>query len=179
MNKYSDYFELNKGYKPEINPNSINDEDTKWQDTFPHETFIELLRKTERMLGRENAIAKHPLWIEGAYGTGKSRIAWTLDNLLTCTPKEMGDYFHEYEDLDYESDLLQKFLGHKMIGRIITAYKYGSDYISSAEELVATVFSSLTETFDKSNVEYDDSKTLRGGIVKWLISIMQSISANW
>ena len=66
MNKYSDYFELNKGYKPEINPNSINDEDTKWQDTFPHETFIELLRKTERMLGRENAIAKHPLWIEGA-----------------------------------------------------------------------------------------------------------------
>lgn len=168
MNKYSDYFELNKGYKPEINPNSINDEDTKWQDTFPHETFIELLRKTERMLSRENVIAKHPLWIEGAYGTGKSRIAWTLDNLLTCTPKEMGDYFHEYEDLDYESDLLQKLLGHKMIGRIITAYKYGSDYISSAEELVATVFSSLTETFDKSNVQYDASKTLRGGIVKWL-----------
>lgn len=165
MNTYSDYFELDKGYKPEINPCSVKDE--RWQETFPHETFVALLRRLERMLGRENALAKHSIWIEGAYGTGKSRIAWTLDKLLTCSTEELNAYFDEYEDLRREKDLRTKLLGHKH-GLIVTAYRYGSGDINSTEDLVVAVFTSLTEALDKAHIAYDAGKTLRGGLARWL-----------
>ncbi len=164
MNTYSDYFELTK-YKPEINPNTVKDD--RWQETFPHETFIALLKRLERMLGRENAIAKHSIWIQGAYGTGKSRIAWTLNNLLTCTPDELNAYFDEYEDLRNEKDLRTKLLGHKQ-GKIVTSFRYGSGDINSTEELIIAVYTSLTDALEKANVNYDAGKTLRGGLAKWL-----------
>ena len=167
MNTYSDYFELDKGYKPEINPNSIKDTATRWQDTFPHETFIALLKRLERMLGRENSNAKHSIWIQGAYGTGKSRIAWTLNNLLTCSSDELNEYFNEYEDLRNENDLRTKLLGHKQ-GKIVTAFRYGSGEINSTEDLIIAVYTSLTEALENANVSYDAGKTLRGGLAKWL-----------
>ena len=41
---YSEYFDIDEGYYPEINPNSIKDRANKWEKTFPHKTFIELLK---------------------------------------------------------------------------------------------------------------------------------------
>lgn len=173
MNTYSDYFEFDKRYKPEINPNTIKD--SRWQETFPHETFIVLLKRVERMLGRENAIAKHSIWIQGAYGTGKSRIAWTLSNLLTCTPEELNAYFDEYEDLRAEKDLRTKLLGHKQ-GKIVIAFKYGAGEISNTDDLINAVYTSLTEALNKAGVAYDAGKTLRGGLVKWL---NKEINRRW
>ncbi len=167
MNTYSDYFEIDKGYKPEINPNSIKDKETRWMDTFPHKTFIDLLKRLERMLGRENSLNKHSIWIQGAYGTGKSRIAWTLDNLLTCSPEELEEYFDTYDDLRYENDLRQKLLGHKQ-GTIVTAYKYSSSEIDSTDALIAAVFNTLTEAFEKANITYNNGGTQRGRILEWL-----------
>ncbi len=122
MNKYSDYFEIDEGYWPEINPSSIKDPLNKWQKTFPHETCVDLLRAAERMLARGTNSDKKGIWIEGAYGTGKSRIAWTLKNLLDCSADEFEDYFAEYSVLQKEPDLRDKLLGHKQ-GKIITAYR--------------------------------------------------------
>lgn len=112
MSTYSEYFTFDpKTYHPEINPESRKA--VRWQDTFPHETFITLLKRAERMLARANNMDKHSIWIQGAYGTGKSRIAWTLSNILTCSPEELKEYFATYDDLKGETDLLNKLLGHK------------------------------------------------------------------
>ena len=52
MSTYSDYFDIDEGYYPEINPNSISDPNSRWDRTFPHKTFVQLLQATERMLAR-------------------------------------------------------------------------------------------------------------------------------
>ena len=64
---YSEYFDIDEGYYPEINPNSIKDRANKWEKTFPHKTFIELLKAMERMLARGANADKKGIWIEGAY----------------------------------------------------------------------------------------------------------------
>ena len=61
MKIYNDYFELDKGYYPTISPDNINNPDNKWQKTFPHSTFIDLLEKTERLLDRSENYYKKPL----------------------------------------------------------------------------------------------------------------------
>ena len=110
MNKYNEYFDVDAGYRPEINPSSIKDEHLRWVDTFPHKTFIELLKATERMLARGTNTDKKGIWIEGAYGTGKSRIAWTLKNILECSEQELINYFDKYPALKCESDLRDKLI---------------------------------------------------------------------
>ena len=52
--KYSEYFEIDKNYYPEINPDSVKNPGNEWQYTYPHETFVELLSSVELMLSREN-----------------------------------------------------------------------------------------------------------------------------
>ena len=94
-NFYKDYFEINKGYYPEVNESSIKTGDIRWQDTFPHETFVALLKQTERMLARGTNGDKKGIWIEGAYGTGKSRVAWTLKNILDCPVPELKAYLRQ------------------------------------------------------------------------------------
>ena len=113
MNMYNDYFKIDEGYWPEINPHSIKDPANKWEKTYPHETVIALLKAMERMLARANNNEKKGIWAEGAYGTGKSRVMWMLKNLLDCSCEELESYFNEYPALQAEVDLKDKLLGHK------------------------------------------------------------------
>ena len=146
MNKYSEYFEIDDGYYPEINPSSIKDPNNKWEKTFPHKTFIDLLKATERMLARGTNSDKKGIWIEGAYGTGKSRVAWTLKNLLDCSDKDLNSYFDEYSALQIESDLRNKLLGHKH-NKILTVYRYATGNIDSDRALIMAVYESVTRRF--------------------------------
>ncbi|GHV54672.1 hypothetical protein FACS1894216_15170 [Synergistales bacterium] len=165
-NLYRDYFDIDDRYYPEINQSSIKD-GVDWTATFPHKTFIDLLKATERMLGRAVNSDKKGIWIEGAYGTGKSLVAWTLKNLLDCSADELSGYFDEYPALREQPDLRDKLLGHKQ-GKIITAYRYASSSINSDRALIMAVYESITKALKDAGVAYKGENTLRGGVVAWL-----------
>lgn len=168
MPTYSDYFSLREGYHPVISKISITDPQNRWKDTYPHQTFVELLKKTEKMLGRAQNNDKKPIWIEGAYGTGKSRIAWTLGELLTCSANELTAYFNEYEELRREQDLCNKLLGHKQGDKIVVATRYSSSEIDSMDALIMAVYDSVNAALEKAGLETLTGQSLRGGIIKWL-----------
>ncbi len=166
MNKYNGYFDIDQEYFPEINESSIR-AGVDWQKTFPHKTFVDLLKATERMLARATNNDKKGIWIEGAYGTGKSRIAWTLKNLLDCSGDVIKGYFNEFSALQAEPDLRDRLLGHKQ-GKIITAYRYASGGIDSDRALVMTVYESVTKALRNAGVTYKGENALRGGVAAWL-----------
>lgn len=167
MNKYSEYFDIDEGYWPEITERSILDPKNKWEKTFPHKTFIDLLMATERMLARGTNSDKKGIWIEGAYGTGKSRVAWALKNLLSCPDDELKAYFAEYPALQKESDLRDKLLGHKQ-GKIVTAHRFSSGGIIGDRALITAVYDSVTKALRSEGVAYKGENTLRGGVAAWL-----------
>lgn len=169
MNKYNEYFDVDKGYRPEINPSSIKDENLKWEDTFPHKTFIELLKTVERMLARGTNTDKKGIWIEGAYGTGKSRIAWTLKNIIECSEEEMNAYFDKYPDLKRETDLRDKLNAAKE-KKIITVSRYAAGGIDTTRKLIMAVFDSVTKALKENGIDYKGERTLRGKIASWLSS---------
>lgn len=76
--KYCEYFNINETYFPCIDESAIN-AGVDWQATYPHETFIKLLKTTENMLG---GATKRSVWIHGAYGTGKSQCAYALKKII-------------------------------------------------------------------------------------------------
>ena len=110
--KYCEYFDVDEKYFPCIDESAINS-GAAWDTTYPHQTFVDLLTLTEKMLsGNTN----RSIWIHGAYGTGKSQCAYTLRKLLEVPESEVKAYWEKFDSLKKNPVLLEKFIGHK-IGR--------------------------------------------------------------
>ena len=168
-NKYDIYFEVDAGYYPEINEDSIKDPNNRWEQTYAHESVIAAIEALEKILSRASNTDKKGLWIEGSYGTGKSRLLWTLQNLLDCPPEHLVAYFNANEGLRDKVDLREKLLAAKS-GKIVTACRYASGEISSTRNLIHAIFDSLTVSLKNAGCEFNGAKTLRGKIVSWLES---------
>ena len=166
--KYSEYFEIDKNYYPEINPDSVKNPGNEWQYTYPHETFVELLSSVELMLSRENTELRKGIWIEGSYGTGKSRVVWALKNLLECSEKEFRDYFEKNHDEFKKAPDLEDKLFAQRSGKIVTVFRYNSGEITTIKKFITAVFDSVSDALDKAGIAYNGNKTLRGKVVQWL-----------
>ena len=75
---YREYFNINPDYFPQVNEAIIQSKPDYWKLYYPHETFVRLLNDTVKILSRREKLS---IWVEGAYGTGKSHAVLTLKNL--------------------------------------------------------------------------------------------------
>ena len=92
IGKYRQFFDIDEKYFPCIDDSAI-EAGAEWKNTYPHETFISLLKNTERMLG---GTTKRSIWIHGAYGTGKSQCAYALKKILEAPEEEVKEYWSRY-----------------------------------------------------------------------------------
>lgn len=162
---YKDYFQIDENYFPCVNESAIN-AGLKWDEFYPHSTFIDLLKKTERVLSRSE---KRSIWISGAYGTGKSYAAYALSKLLTVPNEEVEDYFNKYEALaPYRIDLMQRLIAEKKEGQILTCYRYASSSINNSNDLIIVIQELIAKAVDKAKLTHIGANTLKQGILNWL-----------
>jgi len=161
--KYREYFDIDEEYFPQINDSSIKEEPNLWKKTFPHETFIEMLKSMERILARQE---RRSLWIQGTYGTGKSQCVYTLKKILDVPEDELRKYWERYDPLKKKTDLLEKLIGHKQKG-VVTAYRYASGQISSPRDLFFAVQETLKASLVAANL-YTGEKTLKESVIAWI-----------
>lgn len=100
---------------------------------MPHETFIKLIKDIVSVLNRQQ---KLNIWVEGAYGTGKSHAVLTLKRLLDSTEQETIEYFETFK---LDQDLMKKFLNVKREGKIITIHRYASSSIKGDNDLFIAI----------------------------------------
>lgn len=162
-NRYCEYFDIDEEYFPQINDSSIKGNPNLWKKTYPHETFINMLKATERVLARQE---KRSIWVEGAYGTGKSQCIYALKKILDVPENELRAYWENYEPLKKQSDLLEKIIGHKRKG-IITAYRYASGMINSPRDLFLAIQETIKTSLPSSNF-YTGEKTLKDSVIAWI-----------
>lgn len=168
MKTYDRYFEIDKTYNPVFNQDSRVNKNELWNRTYPHRTLIDLIKCVEKMLSRGTKDDSKGIWIEGAYGTGKSRNLWLLQRLLEVSNDEVETYFNRYNDLSKETDLLKKIIGLKNSGSILTVFRYSSSEISSTSKFISAVYESVTQALKKAGYKNLGKKTLRGRLVTWL-----------
>ena len=161
--KYCEYFDVNEKYFPCIDESAINS-GASWDDTYPHSTFIDLLNLTEKMLGGNT---NRSIWIHGAYGTGKSKCAYTLKKILEAPEDEVRAYWNKFEPLKKNPALLEKIIGHKAQG-IITAYRYASGSISTPNQLFFAVQESVKRALENNDIVYKGERSLKESVIAWL-----------
>jgi hypothetical protein len=162
-NKYNEYFAIDSNYFPCIDESAI-DAGAPWDNTYPHETFIGLLKSVDRMLGGST---KRSIWIHGAYGTGKSQCAYALRKILEAPDEDIRNYWDKYGPLKEQPDLLGKLLGYKK-RRIITVHRYASGGIKEPRDFFFAVQESVKAALIEKEVRYKGENTLKESIIAWI-----------
>ena len=162
FDKYRNYFDIDPDYFPAVNEAVINNNPDMWKKYFPHETFLKLLKNTVSVLRREQKLS---IWVEGAYGTGKSHAVLTLKKLLDASEEETKEYFDIF---NLDQDLFNKLQGTKNSGEILTVHRYGSSSIRGDHNLVFAIQESIEKALKDKGIENKGNSALKGSIIKWL-----------
>lgn len=156
-NKYCEYFDVNESYFPCIDESAIN-AGAPWETTYPHETFIELLNSTEKMLG---GTTNRSIWIHGAYGTGKSQCAYALKKILEVPENEVRAYW----DKSYLFGNVSRF-GWLSSGGVMSRAKMFYDQTKRKEGLIAgNDFVTLDEV---QTISFTDTDEMRAALKGYL-----------
>ena len=161
-NKYKDYFDIDPDYFPAVNPDVIKSNPELWKKFYPHETFIKLIKDIVSVLNRQQ---KQNIWVEGAYGTGKSHAVLTLKHLLDSTEQETKEYF---ETFNLAQDLLKKFLYVKSEGKIITVHRYASSSIKGDNDLFIAIQESIEQALRDAGIDNAAHGAMKDAVVKYL-----------
>ncbi len=159
---YKDYFSIDPKYYPAVNAELIRSGRVKWDSFYPHETFVNLLEKIHIMLSGKDS---RSLWVEGAYGVGKSHAVLTAKSLLEVADDEVREYFQEY---GLSADLCQKLITDRKSGQLITVHRIGSSDIRSDRDLIVAVQESVSNALREHHIENRGEISLREAALKWL-----------
>lgn len=162
LEKYRDYFDIDPDYFPAVNEAVITKNPEVWKKFFPHETFVKLLKNTISILERKQKLC---LWVEGAYGTGKSHAVHTLKKLLDSSEEETREYFQRYK---LDNDLCNRFQAVKSSGHILTVHRYGSATIRSDHNLVFAIQESIEKALVDAGIGNKGGNALKKATITWL-----------
>jgi hypothetical protein len=163
--RYKDYFDIDEHYYASVTADLIAKGLVDWKGFYPHETFVKLIQKTYDVLsGKESK----SLWVEGAYGTGKSHAALTLKCLLDASTEAVRAYFDDY---GLSSDLCDKLISVKneeQNGKLITIHRISSSSIRSEQDLIWAIQDSIAQVLDERGIENKAEGTMKEAFLQWL-----------
>ncbi len=163
--RFSQYFNIDEKYYAVVTKQLIDEGKVKWEGFYPHETFIQLLHQVVQMLsGKESK----SIWVEGAYGTGKSHATLTLKCLLEAPEEEVRAYFKDY---GLSEDLCNAFLAARsesMNGKMIVVHRIGSSNIKNDDDLVWAIQDSVSKALKDAGVENMAAGTMKEALLAWI-----------
>ena len=174
QNAYKNYFDIDENFYASVSDELLAGGFVDWNSFYPHSTFVRLLQDTASILSR---LQKRSIWVEGAYGTGKSHAVLTLKKILDAPEEEVLKYF---TNNDLDMDLFNKIQGAKKYGKILTIHRVGSATIKGDNALVMAIQESIKRAIVEKGVEFKCEDSLKDSIIKWLSDGINATNfKNW
>ena len=172
LEKYRHYFDIDPDYFPAVNEAVINSKPDMWKKFFPHDTFVKLVKNTVSVLDRKQKLS---IWVEGAYGTGKSHAVLTLKKLLDADDADTKEYFEKY---GMDNDLYNNLQRIKNSGKVLTVHRYGSSNIHGDNDLVLAIQESIEKAFKIAGIENKGHDSLKDSVIRYLSDAENKQSFN-
>lgn len=158
---YREYFNIDPEYFPQVDKRLIEEQPNLWKKFWPHPSFIQLLQVTVDVLERKKKLA---MWVDGAYGTGKSHAVLTLKKLIEASDEETTAYFKKY---GLDSYLCKKLLTQKNEGKILVCHRYGSSDIQSDTDLVIAIQEGIEKALSEAGTENTANISLKNSLIRF------------
>ncbi|MFI3253820.1 MAG: hypothetical protein R3Y63_05715 [Eubacteriales bacterium] len=165
LDQYKHYFNIDPEYFPQVNEAIINENPDIWKKYYPHEDFVKLINNGVKVLSRKEKLS---IWVEGAYGTGKSHAVLTFKKLLEASESETKEYFQAYPE-QLTNDLCNELQLLKSTGeKIITVHRYGSSNIHGDNSLIFALQESIVHALKENGIDYSGGNALKEATINWL-----------
>lgn len=159
---YRDYFDIDPDYFPQVDKRIIDTVPDLWKKFYPHPSFVKLLKVVVDVLKRKHKLS---IWVDGAYGTGKSHAVLTLKKLIEASNEDTETYFEKYK---LESFLCKDLIAQKESGRILVCHRYGSSDINSDIDLIVAIQEGINKALNERGIENQASSSLRNALIRFL-----------
>lgn len=158
---YREYFDIDPEYFPQVDKKIIETVPDLWKKFYPHPSFKNLLKATVEVLKRKQKLS---IWVDGAYGTGKSHAVLTLKKLIEATEEETKEYFEKYSlDLLMCSELMAQ----KNNGKILVCHRYGSSDITNDMDLVVAIQEGIEQALADNGIENQANTSLKKSLIRY------------
>ena len=161
--KYVDFFDIDKEFYKCVSEEIFIASPSLWKNFYPHQKFQRMLGDVISVLtgGRSG---KESVWVEGAYGTGKSYAVLTLKKLLDASQDEVNEYFTQHS---LPSNMLGKLLSIKKNCKLLTVFRNGSANILSDRDLIVSIQESIRIAMKEQNF-VGGEEALKNKGIEWL-----------
>jgi len=159
---YGDYLRVNKDFVPVFNIYADQKNPEYWKGFYPHDTFKKILGDLVGSLEGATNENKKPLWIYGAYGTGKSFASFTLKHIIEESEENVRSYFDKY---NISESIRKRFEGVKSKGDILVINRESSSGIVGDNKLFTAVQESVKAALKGKGYTYFGGKTLYDNIL--------------
>lgn len=158
---YREYFNIDPEYFPQVDKRIIEEQPDLWKKFFPHPSFVQLLKSMVDVLERKQKLS---VWVDGAYGTGKSHAVFTLKKLIDATDEETAAYFEQY---GLDSFLCKKLITQKNEGKILVCHRYGSSDIQSDTDLIVAIQEGVEKALWEAGIDNAANTSLKNSLIRY------------
>ena len=158
---YRDYFNIDPEYFPQVDKRIIDTQPDLWKKFYPHPSFVSLLKATVDVLKRKQKLS---IWVDGAYGTGKSHAVLTLKKLIEASDEDTATYFEKY---GLDSFLCKNLTAEKNAGKILVCHRYGSSDITSDTELIVAIQEGIEKALAENGIDNAASTSLKNSLIRY------------
>ena len=158
---YRDYFNIDPEYFPQVDKRIIDTQPDLWKKFYPHPSFVSILKATVDVLKRKQKLS---IWVDGAYGTGKSHAVLTLKKLIEASDEDTTAYFEKY---GLDSFLCKNLTAEKNAGKILVCHRYGSSDITSDTELIVAIQEGIEKALADNGIENKANVSLKNSLIRY------------
>lgn len=158
---YREYFDIDPEYFSQVDKKIIETQPELWKKFYPHSSFISLLKATVDVLKRKQKLS---IWVDGAYGTGKSHAVLTLKKLLEASDEETNLYFEKYE---LDKFLCKDLTSEKNDVKILVCHRYGSSDIESDTDLIVALQEGIENALLAAGIENKANISLKEALISY------------
>lgn len=158
---YREYFDIDPQYFPQVDKKIIDTQPDLWKKFYPHPSFVKMLKATLNVLKRTQKLS---IWVDGAYGTGKSHAVLTLKKLIEASVEDTNAYFAKYKLDDF---MCKEFNSQKNSGKIVVCHRYGSSDINNDTDLILAIQESVEKALEDNEIENKASASIKNALVRY------------
>lgn len=136
MYLYSDFITVKSDFIPVFNQEADRTNPRSWKSFIPHEGFRNLLETVHRALDRGRVADKRSIWMQGAYGTGKTFASFVIKHLLEEPLEEVSEFLTRQDLL---KPFWRKFEALRGRGNFLTVYRSSVSHVNSPIKLLAEI----------------------------------------
>ncbi len=159
---YRDYFDIDPDYFPQVDKKIIETVPDLWKKFYPHPSFVTLLKATVDVLKRKQKLS---IWVDGAYGTGKSHAVLTLKKIIEANEEDTKAYFEKY---NLDSFLCKDLMAQKNSGKILVCHRYGSSDINSDVDLIVAIQEGIEKALSENGIENKANTSIKKALIRYL-----------